>query len=160
MPQAAHLIAGTISDNIRFLRDGITQAEIERAATLAHLAPDIDGFPHGYDRQVGEQGGQLSGGQQQRLCIARALVERPDVLILDEPTSALDNRSEHLVRETLRTLGDQMTIIIIAHRLSTLDICDRIMVIQQGELKAFDTPENLARTNEFFNEALILSGMK
>ena len=160
VPQTAHLIAGTISDNIRFLRDGITQPEIERAAELAHLAPDVDGFPQGYDRQVGEQGGHLSGGQQQRLCIARALVERPDVLILDEPTSALDNRSEHLVRETLRTLGDQMTIVIIAHRLSTLDICDRIMVIQDGELKAFDTPENLARTNEFFNEALILSGMK
>jgi ATP-binding cassette, subfamily B, bacterial len=118
------------------------------------------GWEGGYERQVGEQGGQLSGGQQQRLVIARALVEQPDVLILDEPTSALDVRSEYLVRGALEALRDQMTVIIIAHRLSTLDNCDRIMVVMDGELKAFDTPDRLAETNEFYRDALAMSGIR
>jgi ABC-type multidrug transport system fused ATPase/permease subunit len=160
VPQAAHLIAGSIADNIRFLRDDVTDEEVERAARLAHLHDDVMGFEGGYERQVGEQGGHLSGGQQQRLCIARALVENPDVLILDEPTSALDVRSEHLIRETLLALKERMTVIVVAHRLSTLDICDRIMVIQAGELKGFDTPANLEQSSDFYREALVLSGMR
>jgi ABC-type multidrug transport system fused ATPase/permease subunit len=160
VPQAAHLITGTVADNIRFLRDGVTQEDVERAARLAHLHEDIEGFPEGYERQVGKHGGHLSGGQQQRLCIARALVEHPDVLILDEPTSALDVRSEHLIRNTLLGLKDRMTVIVIAHRLSTLSICDRIMVIKDGELKAFDSPSSLAQSSEFYREALTLSGMR
>jgi ATP-binding cassette subfamily B protein len=160
VPQASHLIAGTIADNIRFLRPGVTHAEVERAARLASLHDDIAQFPEGYDRQVGEQGGHLSGGQQQRLCIARALVEQPDVLILDEPTSALDVRSEHLIRSTLLEMRSEMTVIIIAHRLSTLDICDRIMVIQDGELRGFDSPRVLEATSDFYREALVLSGLQ
>lgn len=160
VPQAAHLIAGTVSDNIRFLRDGVSDQDVERAARLAHLHDDVAAFPEGYDRQVGEHGGHLSGGQQQRLCIARALVEQPDLLILDEPTSALDVRSEHLIRTTLLGLKEHMTVIVIAHRLSTLDMCDRIMVIQSGELKGFDTPTNLQLSSDFYREALMLSGMR
>ncbi len=160
VPQAAHLIAGTIADNIRFLREGVTQDDIERAARLAHLHEDVEGFPEGYERQVGKHGGHLSGGQQQRLCIARALVEQPEVLILDEPTSALDVRSEHLIRTTLQSLKDRMTVIVIAHRLSTLTICDRIMVIKDGELKEFDTPSVLEQSSDFYREALTLSGMR
>jgi ATP-binding cassette, subfamily B, bacterial len=160
VPQAAHLIAGTIADNIRFLREHVTQADVERAARLAHLHEDVEGFPEGYEREVGKHGGHLSGGQQQRLCIARALVEHPDLLILDEPTSALDVRSEHLVRNTLLSLKDRMTVIVIAHRLSTLTICDRIMVIKEGELKDFDTPLALERSSDFYREALTLSGMR
>jgi ATP-binding cassette, subfamily B, bacterial len=113
----------------------------------------MSSLPEGYDRQVGEQGSHLSGGQQQRLIIARALVEHPDVLILDEPTSSLDVRSEHLIRQTLEGLRERMTIIIIAHRLSTLDSCDRLMVIHDGELKGFDTPDNLEKDNDFYREA-------
>ena len=160
VPQAAHLISGTIGDNIRFLRDDVGPEDIERAARLAHLHDDIAGFPEGYERQVGKHGGHLSGGQQQRLCIARALVEEPEVLILDEPTSALDVRSEHLIRTTLQALRDRMTVIVIAHRLSTVSICDRIMVIKDGELKEFDTPSVLEETSEFYREALLLSGMQ
>lgn len=159
VPQAARLVSGTIADNIRFLRPGISDGEVERAARRASLHDDIAQFPEGYNREVGNQGAHLSGGQQQRLCIARALVEKPDVLILDEPTSALDVRSEHLVRSTLLELGSEMTVIIIAHRLSTLDICDRIMVIQGGELCGFDAPEVLEETNDFYREALVLSGL-
>lgn len=160
VPQASHLVAGTIADNIRFLRDGVSQDDVERAAKLAYLHDEIAAFPEGYDRPVGEHGGHLSGGQQQRLCIARALVEHPDVLIMDEPTSALDVRSEHLIRTTLLGLKERMTVIVIAHRLSTLDICDRIMVIQDGELKGFDTPEALEQSSDFYREALVLSGMR
>lgn len=160
VPQAAHLVAGTIADNIRFLRHGVSQEDVERAARLSHLHDEIAAFPEGYDREVGEHGGHLSGGQQQRLCIARALVESPDVLIMDEPTSALDVRSEHLIRTTLLGLKERMTVIVIAHRLSTLDICDRIMVIQDGELKGFDTPEALEQSSDFYREALVLSGMR
>jgi len=159
VPQAAHLISGTISENIQFLREDVTQADIERAARLAHLHEDVERFPEGYERQVGKHGGHLSGGQQQRLCIARALVERPDVIILDEPTSALDVRSEHLIRNSLLSMKDKATVIVIAHRLSTLSICDRIMVITDGELKAFDTPLALEKSSDFYREALALSGM-
>jgi ABC-type multidrug transport system fused ATPase/permease subunit len=160
VPQAAHLISGTAADNIRFLRTGVSDADVMRAAKLAHIHDDLVAFPEGYDRQVGEHGGHLSGGQQQRLCIARALVEAPDVLILDEPTSALDVRSEHLIRTSLLGLKDRMTVVVIAHRLSTLEICDRIMVIQDGELRGFDTPERLEQSSDFFREALLLSGLR
>ena len=160
VPQQAHLIVGTIADNIRLFREGVNQEMIEEASRLANLHDDVEGFAEGYERQVGEQGSHLSGGQQQRLIIARALVENPDVLILDEPTSALDVRSEHLIRQTLDTLRAEMTIIIVAHRLSTLEICDRIMVIQDGELRGFDAPKNLEKSNEFYREALVLSGMR
>lgn len=160
VPQDAHLVSGTIADNIRFFRDDVSDDDIERASRLAHLHDDVTGFADRYQRQVGERGSHLSGGQQQRVVIARALVEQPDVLILDEPTSSLDVRSESLIRETLHGLRDAMTIIVIAHRLSTLEICDRIMVIQDGELRAFDTPANLERDNPFYREALELSGLR
>jgi ABC-type multidrug transport system fused ATPase/permease subunit len=160
VPQEAHLIAGTVGDNIRFFREGVNDEQVEQAARLAQLHDDIEGFRDGYDHQVGEQGSHLSGGQKQRLIIARALVESPDVIILDEPTSALDVRSESLIRETLRDLASKMTVIIIAHRLSTLDICDRIMVIQDGRLVAFESPAELSVSNEFFRESLKLSGLQ
>jgi ABC-type multidrug transport system fused ATPase/permease subunit len=160
VPQESHLVAGTIADNVRFWRDDVTDADIERASQLAHLHEDVLKFADGYDHQVGEHGSHLSGGQQQRLCIARALVEHPDVLILDEPTSSLDVRSEHFIRASLLELRARMTIIVIAHRLSTLDICDRIMVIQDGEIKAFDSPDVLRTTSEFYRDALALSGLE
>jgi ATP-binding cassette subfamily B protein len=160
VPQAPRLISGTIAHNIRFFRADVTQTDIEQAARLAHLHDDVLGFPDRYAREVGKHGSHLSGGQQQRLCIARALVEQPDVLILDEPTSALDVRSEHLIQKTLLGLRARMTVIVIAHRLSTLTICDRIMVIKDGELKDFDTPFVLEQSSEFYREALTLSGMR
>jgi ABC-type multidrug transport system fused ATPase/permease subunit len=152
VPQQPRLVRGTIADNIRFLRDGVTDADVERASRLAHLHDDVAAMPDGYSRAVGEGGGDLSGGQQQRVCIARALVEDPQVLVLDEPTSALDGRSEALVRQTLADLGGRTTVVIIAHRMSTLEICDRLMVVQHGRVVAFDTPARLQADSEFYRQ--------
>jgi ABC-type multidrug transport system fused ATPase/permease subunit len=160
VPQQAHLISGTVADNIRFFRNEVSDEQVTEAAKLANLHEEVLAMAGGYSHQVGEAGSHLSGGQQQRLTIARALVESPDALILDEPTSSLDVRSESLIRNTLGELRERMTVIIIAHRLSTLDICDRIMVIQDGELRAFDTPAHLEKDNDFFREALTLSGLR
>ena len=160
VPQDPHLVDGTILDNIRFFRRWVTDDAVEQAAQRAHLHEDIIRFPEGYEREVGDQGGHLSGGQRQRLCIARALVEQPDVLILDEPTSALDMRSEQFIRATLEELRHQMAVVIIAHRLSTLDICDRIMVIQDGRIMGFDEPARLAESSDFYREVLELSGLQ
>jgi ABC-type multidrug transport system fused ATPase/permease subunit len=160
VPQEPHLIAGSIMDNIRFFRGWVSDDDVEHAAKMAHLHEDIVRFPEGYQRDVGDQGAHLSGGQRQRLCIARALVERPDVLILDEPTSALDMRSEQFIRASLLELREHMAVVIIAHRLSTLDICDRIMVIQDGRLVGFDEPARLAEASDFYREVLELSGLR
>lgn len=159
VPQEPHLVTGTVAENIRFFRDGVTDEAIETASRLANLHQDVSDWPEGYDRLVGSQGSELSGGQRQRLIIARALVEDPEFLILDEPTSALDVRSESLIRSTLHDLRKHMTIVIVAHRLSTLDICDRIMVIQDGTLLGFDTPSRLKQSSEFYSEALTMSGL-
>lgn len=160
VPQDASLFNGTVEENVRFLRSGISDSDIEAACRAANLWADIEGFDEGLQRQVGDRGSQLSGGQRQRLCIARALVERPDVLVLDEPTSALDVKSEQLIRSTLEELSGRMTIVIIAHRLSTLDICDRIMVLQSGRITAFDSPDALEADSDFYREALAIAGMR
>ena len=160
VPQDAHLFAGTIAENIRFFREHVDDAMVERAVKRAHLDDEIAAMPNGFDTPVGERGGELSGGQRQRLCIARALVDEPDVVVLDEPTSALDPMSEALMRETLTELTPRTTVFVIAHRMSTLTICDRIMVILGGRLQGFDEPARLEEGNAFYREALRLSGMR
>lgn len=159
VPQEPRLLAGTVAENIAFLRD-TDDAEITRAATLAHLHEDVLSWPDGYATPVGERGGQLSGGQRQRLCIARALVGDPELVVLDEPTSALDAHSEALVRQTLFELVPEKTVMIIAHRLSTLAMCDRIMVLSGGEIQGFDAPDTLEASSDFYREALRLSGLR
>lgn len=160
VPQDARLFSGTVGDNIRFYREDVAKEEIERAARGAHIHDDIVQWRLGYDTPVGERGSQLSGGQRQRLCIARALVGCPEVVILDEPTSALDVRSESLMRDTMEQLAPRSTVFVVAHRLSTLSICDRIMVILGGRLQAFDRPDRLESADPFYAEALRLSGMR
>jgi len=160
VPQKSVLISGSVRDNIAFYRNDLCDDDIVRAAKLAQIHDEIAVFPDGYDRQVGTHGGELSGGQQQRICIARAIAQRPDVLILDEPTSSLDVRSEQLISDALRILSETVTIVVIAHRLSTLGICDRIMVVQGGTITAFDQPGAVEAENDFFRSALVLSGMR
>lgn len=159
VPQDSKLIHGTVAENIRFFREGFNDHDLVRSAKLAQIADDIETWPGGYDYHVGDAGSVLSGGQRQRLCIARAVLSRPKLLVMDEPTSTLDVQSEVRFRNTIEQLRGQTTVVIIAHRLSTLEICDRIMVIHSGRLKSFDTPERLRDSDEFYKEALVLSGM-
>jgi ATP-binding cassette subfamily B protein len=141
VPQQPRLIAGTISENIAFLRPDVTQEKVAAAARLANLHDDIASWPEGYDRQVGDAGSRLSGGQQQRVSIARALVESPDVIILDEPTSALDQQSELAIRDVLDGLRGRVTVVIIAHRPATIEICDRVVEVIAGVLRERKTSE-------------------
>ncbi len=157
VPQDPKLLSGTVADNIRFLRDGISDEEVEHAARLAHVHDEICSWPQGYCTVVGQRADAVSGGQRQRICLARALVTRPDVLVLDEPTSALDVRSESLIQRSLEESKREMMIVCIAHRLSTLNLCDRIIVLREGQLEAFDTADSLVRSNGFYREAVELS---
>lgn len=160
VPQDCRVYNGTIRDNIRFFRPHASDAEVEAAARRAHVHDEIVAMPGGYDMVLGSRGGALSGGQRQRIAIARALVRRPAILVLDEPTSALDMRSEKLVHETFTELKGSVTLFVIAHRLSTLNTCDRIMVLGDGRLQAFGARDELERTSDFYREALHLSRIR
>lgn len=157
--QDAQLFTGTVAENIRFFRDGISEEDLREAAHQANILTDIEALPQGFETHLGERGSQLSGGQRQRLSIARALVGRPELLILDEPTSALDGQSEALIRSTLASLHGRLSVVIIAHRMSTLDICDRIMVIEAGRMTALDTPHALRSDSIFYRNALAVAGI-
>ncbi len=157
VPQSPQLFYGTVRENIRFFRDDIDDAAIEDAARRAHLHDDILRLPHGYDTIVGARASLVSGGQKQRICLARALAARPAVMILDEPTSALDVKSEESVQESLRDLAGDSVVFLVAHRLSTLAICDRVMVIADGAIVGLDTAENLMDNNTYFREVSEIS---
>jgi ABC-type multidrug transport system fused ATPase/permease subunit len=152
VPQEPRLLHASVAENIRFYRD-ISDADVERAARLARIHDDIAGWAKGYQTVVGPRADAVSGGQQQRICLARALAARPHILVLDEPTSALDPESEALIGESLKALKSELTLFIIAHRMSTLDICDRVMVIVDGRLAGFDTKALLQTTNEYYRHA-------
>lgn len=134
VPQEPKLIAGTIAENIRFLRDTITDEQVVRASRMAGLEADLRAFPEGLDRVVGPRDRALSGGQRQRLAIARALAGGPSLLVLDEPTSALDAECERVIAETLASLKGTVTVIVIAHRPGTLERCDRIVLLEAGRI--------------------------
>lgn len=159
VPQEPHLMAMSVAENIAFFRPKIDGAAVERAARRAHIHEEVMAMADGYGTWVGDDGRNLSGGQRQRVAIARALAGEPDVIVLDEPTSALDMRSESLVQQTLSDLKGQVTLVIIAHRLSTLAGCDRILVLGDGRVQAFDTPENLLTSNDFYRQAVALSDL-
>lgn len=159
VPQDPRLFTGTIAENVTFFRDRIDEATADWAIDISNLRPDLARLPEGIDTHIGERGVALSGGQRQRVSIARALAGRPQLIILDEPTSALDVDSEAMIRETLERMSGEATVVVVAHRLSTLDICHRIMVIEGGRLDAFDTPKNLQADNAYYRHALEVSGI-
>jgi ATP-binding cassette, subfamily B, bacterial len=134
VPQDPSMFHRTIADNIRVGRPGATDAEVRRAARLAHAAEFIDALPGGYQTLVGERGVKLSGGQRQRVAIARAILKDAPILILDEATSSLDSESEALIQDALWTLMTRRTAIVIAHRLSTVKKMDRLIVLDRGRI--------------------------
>jgi ATP-binding cassette subfamily B protein len=152
VPQEPRLLHATVAENIRFFRS-IDDKAVERAGRLARIHDDIMSWSDGYDTVVGPRADAVSGGQQQRICLARALAASPHVLVLDEPTSALDPSSEKLIGESLIALKHELTLFIIAHRMSTLEICDRVMVVLDGRMVAFDTKALLQRDNPYYRRA-------
>lgn len=154
VPQDAQLITGTVADNIRFFRTDIDDAALIRAAQSANLLGDIEALPKGFDTHIGARGGQLSGGQRQRLSIARALVTDPSFVVLDEPTSALDSTSENLITDTIQLLKGSTAVFLIAHRMSTITVCDKVLVIEQGQLTGQGSQEHLLATSAFYRQAL------
>lgn len=153
VPQQIFLSDDTVAGNIAFglSAEEMDQAAVERAARIANLHEFVTReLPEGYETRVGERGVRLSGGQRQRIGIARALYHNPDVLILDEATSALDNVTERAVMEAVHALGKRKTIILIAHRLSTVKECDRIFFLAKGGLVASGTYYELVAQDEQF----------
>lgn len=130
------LFSGTVAENIgyRDLTGQINMADVEYAARIANAHEFITKLAKGYETNIGQRGSLLSGGQKQRLAIARALYQNTSVLILDEATSALDGKSELLVREALKRLMENHTVLVIAHRLETVQMADRVAVLDRGKL--------------------------
>lgn len=152
VPQEPRLLHASVAENIRFLRD-LDDAAVERAARLARVHDEIVAWPEGYATVVGPRADAVSGGQQQRICLARALAARPQLLVLDEPTSSLDPHSESLIQGSLASLKGELTLFIVAHRMTTLSICDRVMVIVDGALQAFESATLLQSNNAYYRSA-------
>lgn len=157
VPQMPQLVFGTVRENIRFFREELSDDDVVAAAKRAHVHDDILRLPDGYDTVVGTRSAAVSGGQAQRICLARAFAARPKVVILDEPTSALDVKSEGLVQQSLEMLAGEAIVFLVAHRLTTLSICHKVMVIKDGHLEDFETAERLFETNDFFREVTTIT---
>jgi ATP-binding cassette, subfamily B, bacterial len=143
--QESFLFSGTVADNIAFGRPGASRREIERAARAIGAHEFIAALPDGYDTDVRKRGGRLSAGQRQLVAFARAFLADPAVLVLDEATSSLDVPSERQVQRALRTILAERTAVIIAHRLSTVEIADRVLVLDQGRIVEDGRPDELVR---------------
>ena len=146
------LFSGTIYDNLRWGDKNATDEQCREACHLACADEFIKRFPEKYDTRIERGGTNVSGGQKQRLCIARALLKKPKVLILDDSTSAVDTATDAKIREAMRTHIPGTTKIIIAQRISSIQDADRVLVLDNGRVNAFDTPENLMKTNAIYQE--------
>lgn len=149
--QENFIFNGTVRENIAIHVPGATMEQVMEAAKTAGAHDFILSLTNGYDTIVGEKGVGLSGGQKQRIAIARAILANPPILIFDEATSALDYESERIIQDNLKDICKGRTVLIIAHRLSTLKIADKIMVIDQGNLEEYDTHENLMKAEGLYH---------
>lgn len=156
VPQQIYLTDNTLAANIAFglPQDQIDFTQVERVSKIACLHEFIEELPDGYYTTIGERGVRLSGGQRQRIGIARALYHNPSVLILDEATSSLDGITESLVMDAIYAIGNTVTLIIIAHRISTIKHCDNIYILENGEIKDSGTYDNLLSRNEYFKKLI------
>lgn len=146
------LFSGTIAENLRWGDENATDEEVREAAHLACADEFIDGFPKGYDTWIEQGGSNVSGGQKQRLCIARALLRRPKILILDDSTSAVDTKTDAKIRAGLAAYLPETTKLIIAQRIASVQDADRIIVMEGGHIAAMGTHEELLETSEIYRE--------
>jgi subfamily B ATP-binding cassette protein MsbA len=152
--QESILYNASIFDNIAFGKQGSTMEEVEKAARIANAHDFILATPEGYKSNIGDKGSKLSGGQRQRLCIARAVLTNPPIMLLDEATSALDTESEKLVQDALNNLMKNRTSLIIAHRLSTIQKADLIIVLNNGEIVEQGTHQELILVNGLYRKLI------
>ncbi len=150
--QSNTLFSGSIYDNLRWGNENASYADCQKAAEYACADEFIKRFPDGYNTHIEQGGSNVSGGQKQRLCIARALLKSPKVLILDDSTSAVDTATEAKIRQTFREKIPDTTKIIIAQRISSVMDADRIIVMEDGQIDGFDTHENLLNNNKIYKE--------
>lgn len=152
VPQDQMLFSTTIKENIRFANPNYTEEDIKEAAKLACVYNDIENMPESFDTIIGERGVSLSGGQKQRIAISRALITNPEILILDDSLSAVDAKTEDLLLNNLRTIRQNKTTIIIAHRLSAVVHADLIIVMQGGTIIERGTHDELLQNNGWYSE--------
>ena len=146
------LFAGTIKENLRWGNENATDAEIEEACKLSQAHEFVSAFPNGYDTMIEQGGTNVSGGQKQRLCIARALLKKPKILILDDSTSAVDTKTDKLIRRGFEKYIPETTKIIIAQRISSVENADRIIVLDNGKIADIGTHDELLKTSEIYRE--------
>jgi ATP-binding cassette subfamily B protein len=150
VPQDSVLFNLTIADNLRWAKEDASDEEIRYACQMAHADEFIQGFQGGYDTLVGDRGVRLSGGQIQRIALARAILRKPEILILDEATSSLDTHSERLIQEAIENIAKETTVIVIAHRLSTIAKADYIYVLKKGRvIEEGSYAQLIAKNGEF-----------
>ena len=150
VPQSIFLADSSIAENIAFgvLPDQIDMDRVKKAASKAMISDFIESRKNNYNEIVGERGVRLSGGQRQRIGIARALYKKANIIIFDEATSALDNETEEIVMETIRNLGNDLTLIIVAHRLTTLKDCTKIIELQNGKISRTGSFQDIIQDQE------------
>lgn len=146
------LFSGTIYDNIRWGNENATDEEVQNVCKLAQADGFVREFPNGYNTQIVQGGNNVSGGQKQRLCIARALLKKPKILILDDSTSAVDTKTDALIRKAFREEIPNTTKIIIAQRVSSIEDADQIIVLENGAISGIGTSEELLKTNDIYRE--------
>jgi ATP-binding cassette subfamily B protein len=146
------LFAGTIKDNLRWGNPNATDEEIQEACRLAQADEFVRSFPDGYDSMIEQGGTNVSGGQKQRLCIARALLKKPKILILDDSTSAVDTKTDAFIRAGFKSYIPTTTKIIIAQRISSVQDADLILVMDNGKIVDKGTHQELLKTSEIYRE--------
>ena len=146
------LFSGTVAENLRWGDENATEEELRFAARQACAEEFIDALPGGFDYDLGQGGVNVSGGQKQRLCIARALLKKPDIIIFDDSTSAVDTKTDALIRESLKKYAPQTTKIIIAQRIASVQDSDKIIVLNEGKIAGLGTHDQLINSNEIYRE--------